>query len=409
MSRDRFDYEKHFQGKLDDLHDEGRYRVFTEIKRCSGRYPEASYYQNTEYNKEITVWCSNDYLGMSQHPDVTSAMHQAIDECGAGAGGTRNIAGNQHAHILLENELADLHQKDSALLFTSGYVANETTLRTLANLMPGCIIYSDSYNHASMIEGIRLSKAEKKIFKHNDVEHLEQLLKDSDPTCPKIIAFESIYSMDGDIAPIADICALAKKYSALTYLDEVHAVGLYGDRGAGVAERDNLLDQVDIIEGTLGKAFGLMGGYIAGSKNLVDMIRSYGSGFIFTTAMSPVIAAGALASVRHLKNSQAERQEHQAKAAMLKQKFLAAGLPVMVTNTHIVPIILGEAKLCKKISDQLLHNDGIYVQPINYPTVQKGTERLRFSPSPHHTEEMMDQLVEALLKYIPSSLQKKVA
>lgn len=316
-----FDYQNHFEEMIENLHKEGRYRVFTEIERCSGEFPKANYFQDTEFNKTITVWCSNDYLGMSQHPLVKQAMHEAVDRCGAGAGGTRNIAGNQHSHIMLENELADLHQKEAALIFTSGYVANETSLRTLANMMPGCEIYSDAYNHASMIEGIRLSKANKFIFKHNDIDHLESLLKNSKPETPKIVAFESIYSMDGDIAPIKEICELAKKYNAITYLDEVHAVGLYGARGAGIAERDGILDMVDIIQGTLGKAFGLVGGYIAASKALCDMIRSYGSGFIFTTAMSPVVASGALASIRHLKNSQIERQEHQLRAAMLKQKF----------------------------------------------------------------------------------------
>ena len=395
-----FDYQKHFIEKIDQLFHEERYRVFTEIQRHAGSFPHASKFDNTRFEKNITVWCSNDYLGMAQHPKVLTAMHKALDECGAGAGGTRNIAGNHHYHILLEREIADLHDKEAALIFTSGYVANETTLRTLANILPECIIFSDEKNHASMIEGIRLSKAEKRIFRHNDIQHLEKLLKETDDKRPKIIAFESVYSMDGDISPIKDFVKLAKKYNALTYLDEVHAVGLYGERGGGIAQRDHLSDNIDIIQGTLGKAFGLMGGYIAAKKTLIDVIRSYGNGFIFTTAVSPVISAGAIASISHLKSSQIERYQHQKNVNLLKKKLCDANIPTITTSSHIVPVLVGNSSLCKKISDLLLHEDSIYVQPINYPTVSRGSERLRFTPTPMHNEEMMDNLVQSLLKKI---------
>ena len=391
------DYDSIFKSAIDRLHSEGRYRVFIDILRNKGAYPNAHCFGGNG-PKPVTVWCSNDYLGMGQHPGVIEAMETALHETGAGSGGTRNISGNTHYHIELEAELAGLHGKEAALLFTSGYVSNEAALSTLGKLLPGCIIFSDELNHASMIAGIKSSGCEKRIFRHNDVEHLEQLLLETDPATPKLIAFESVYSMDADVAPIAEICDLADKYRALTYLDEVHAVGMYGARGGGISEREGVAHRLTIIEGTLAKAIGVMGGYIATSKTIADCIRSYAPGFIFTTSLSPVLVAGALASVRHLKASNAEREAQQASAAMLKEKFAAAGLPVMPSSTHIVPLLVGCPVKAKRISDILLAEYGIYVQPINFPTVPRGRERLRFTPGPCHTAEMMDELTGALVE-----------
>lgn len=392
------DYSRVFSQAIDRLHAEGRYRVFIDILRNKGAYPNARCFAGHNGPKPITVWCSNDYLAMGQHPKVIAAMEEALHDVGAGSGGTRNIGGNTHYHIELERELADLHGKEGALLFTSGYVSNEATLSTLAKLMPGCIVYSDALNHASMIAGIRNAGCEKRVFRHNDLAHLEELLAADDPAAPKLIAFESVYSMDADIAPIAEICDLADKYNALTYLDEVHAVGMYGARGGGISEREGLAQRLTIIEGTLGKAFGVMGGYIAADQMIIDVIRSYAPGFIFTTSLSPVLVAGALASVKHLKGSTAERDGQQAAAATLKAMMTEAGLPVLPSTTHIVPLMVGDPVKAKKISDVLLAEYGVYVQPINYPTVPRGTERLRFTPGPSHDEAMMRELVDALVE-----------
>ena len=391
-------YDAVFEKAIDRLHAEGRYRVFIDILRNKGNYPNARCFAGHNGPKDITVWCSNDYLCMGQHPKVITAMEDALHDVGAGSGGTRNIGGNTHYHVELEHELADLHGKDGALLFTSGYVSNDATLSTLAKVLPGCIIYSDELNHASMIAGIRNAGCEKRVWRHNDLAHLEELLAADDPEAPKLIAFESVYSMDGDVAPIGAVCDLADKYNALTYCDEVHAVGMYGARGGGISERDEVADRVTIIEGTLGKAFGVMGGYIAADQKIIDVIRSYAPGFIFTTSLSPVLVAGVLASVRHLKASSEERTAQHANAAMLKTLFADAGLPVMVSNTHIVPLMVGDPVKAKKISDILLAEYGVYVQPINYPTVPRGTERLRFTPGPQHTEAMMRDLTSALIE-----------
>jgi 5-aminolevulinate synthase len=391
------DYDSIFRAAIDRLHDEGRYRVFIDILRTKGSYPNAQCFGGNG-PKPITVWCSNDYLAMGQHPKVVEAMETALHEVGAGSGGTRNIGGNTHYHIQLERELASLHAKEAALLFTSGYVSNEAALSTLGKLLPGCVIFSDELNHASMIAGIKNSGCEKRIFRHNDLDHLEELLREEDADTPKLIAFESVYSMDGDVAPIAAICDLADKYGALTYLDEVHAVGMYGEHGGGISEQDGVAERVTIIEGTLGKAFGVMGGYIATDRTIIDCIRSYAPGFIFTTSLSPVLVAGALASVRHLKESAAERHAQQQSASALKAKFAAARLPLMPSVTHIVPLLVGCPIKAKKISDILLAEYGLYVQPINFPTVPRGTERLRFTPGPNHSAGMMDELTAALVE-----------
>jgi len=391
------DYDSIFRSAIARLHDEGRYRVFIDILRTKGSFPNAHCFGGNG-PKPITVWCSNDYLCMGQHPLVVDAMEKALREVGAGSGGTRNISGNTHYHTELEAELANLHGKEGALLFTSGYVSNEAALSTLGKLLPGCVIFSDELNHASMIAGIKNSGCEKRVFRHNDLEHLEELLAAEDADTPKLVAFESVYSMDGDIAPIARICDLADKYNALTYLDEVHAVGMYGEMGGGISDRDALADRLTIIEGTLGKAFGVMGGYIAADRTVIDCIRSYAPGFIFTTSLSPVLVAGALASVRHLKHSNEERIAQQEAAAMLKAKFAAANLPVMPSVTHIVPLLIGCPVKAKRVSDILLAEYGLYVQPINFPTVPRGTERLRFTPGPQHSAEMMDELTTALIE-----------
>jgi 5-aminolevulinate synthase len=391
-------YGQIFDEAIDRLHSEGRYRVFIDILRNKGAYPNARCFHGHNGPKPITVWCSNDYLAMGQHPKVIEAMENALHDVGAGSGGTRNIGGNTHFHVELEKELAELHGKDGALLFTSGYVSNDATLSTIAKLLPGCVIFSDELNHASMIAGIRNSGCEKRVFRHNDLAHLEELLAAEDADTPKLIAFESVYSMDGDVAPIHAICDLAEEYNALTYVDEVHAVGMYGEHGGGISERDKAAGRLDIIEGTLGKAFGVMGGYIAADTRIIDCIRSYAPGFIFTTSLSPVLVAGVLASVKHLKNSSEERDAQQANAARLKDILRTRGIPVMDSVTHIVPVMVGDPVRAKKISDILLAEYGVYVQPINFPTVPRGTERLRFTPGPAHTEEMMTELGDALVE-----------
>lgn len=389
------DYEAHFQAALDGLKEKGNYRVFAELQRRKGEYPRATRHLD-DGTQEVTVWCSNDYLGMGQHPDVINAIHEELDRSGAGAGGTRNISGTMHVHRQLERELADLHGKEDALLFTSGYVSNWAALSTLASKIPGCVVFSDALNHASMIEGIRHSRAVCHKFKHNDAEDLDRLLSQYDASVPKLVAFESVYSMDGDIAPIQEIIEVAEKHGAMTYIDEVHAVGMYGPRGGGVAEREGLMDRLTVIEGTLAKAYGVVGGYIAASKALCDFVRSFASGFIFTTALPPAIAAGALASVKHLKDSPFERKRQQERVAKVRAALRAMGIPQLENPSHIIPVMVGDAKKAKMISDWLMENHGIYVQPINYPTVPVGTERLRITPSPVHSDDDIDRLVKAL-------------
>jgi 5-aminolevulinate synthase len=388
-------YNAFFADALSRLRNERRYRVFADLERIAGRFPRAIWH-SPEGPRDVVIWCSNDYLGMGQHPNVIGAMVEAATRMGTGAGGTRNIAGNNHPLVELERELADLHRKDAALVFTSGYVSNETGIATLARLMPNCLILSDAWNHNSMIEGVRQSHCEKQIFRHNDMAHLEKLLAAAQSGRPKLIVFESLYSMDGDIAPVNTVCDLAERYGAMTYVDEVHAVGMYGPRGGGITERDRAAHRIDVIEGTLAKAFGCLGGYIAGSHALIDSVRSYAPGFIFTTALPPPICAAATAAIRHLKTSQWERKRHQDRAARTKDALMAAGLPLMASHSHIVPLFVGDPERCKAASDLLLTDHGIYIQPINYPTVPKGTERLRITPTPWHEDVLIDQLVAAL-------------
>jgi 5-aminolevulinate synthase len=390
-------YDVFFGSALAKLRDERRYRVFADLERIAGRFPHALWHSPTG-KREVVIWCSNDYLGMAQHPKVIGAMVDVAARMGTGAGGTRNIAGTNHPLVELERELADLHGKPAALLFTSGYVSNQTGIPTIAKLLPNCLLLSDALNHNSMIEGVRQSGCEKQVWRHNDVGHLEELLKAADPKRPKLVVFESLYSMDGDVAPVHAICDLAQRYGAMTYVDEVHAVGMYGARGGGICDRDSAMQRVDVIEGTLAKAFGCLGGYIAGSEAMVDAVRSYAPGFIFTTALPPAICAAATAAIRHLKTSQWERERHQDRAARVKSVLNAAGLPVMPSTTHIVPVMIGDAEKCKTASDLLLSDHGIYIQPINYPTVPRGMERLRITPSPYHDDALIDQLAEALVE-----------
>jgi 5-aminolevulinate synthase len=391
------DYSQFFTAALSRLHDERRYRVFADLERIAGRFPHATWH-SPKGQRNVVIWCSNDYLGMGQHPKVVGAMVETATRVGTGAGGTRNIAGTHHPLVQLEAELADLHSKEAALLFTSGYVSNQTGIATIARLIPNCLILSDALNHNSMIEGIRQGGCERKIFRHSDLAHLEELLREAGPDRPKLIACESLYSMDGDVAPLGQICDLAERYGAMTYVDEVHAVGMYGPRGGGIAERDGVMHRIDVLEGTLAKAFGCLGGYIAAKAEIIDAVRSYAPGFIFTTALPPAICSAATAAIRHLKTSSWERERHQERAARLKAILNAAGLPVMSSETHIVPLFVGDPEKCKRATDLLLEEHGIYIQPINYPTVPKGTERLRITPSPYHDDGLMDGLAEALLQ-----------
>lgn len=402
----QIDYNAYFKQSIQKLKQEGRYRVFNDLERHAGKFPIAKSHLT---GKDVTVWCSNDYLGMGQHPKVLNAMHEAVDRMGAGAGGTRNISGTHHYIVELEKLLARMHKKEAALVFTSGYISNEASLSTLTSIIPDCLVFSDACNHASMIHGLRASRCEKLIFRHNDPEHLEFLLKSADPLRPKLIAFESVYSMDGDIGPIKTFCDLAEKYNAITYLDEVHAVGMYGEHGAGIAERDGQMERLTVIQGTLGKAFGLMGGYITGSASLIDMVRSYAPGFIFTTALPPALAAGAIASVTHLMESGEERRKQQENVSLLKSLFMQAGIPLLPSDSHILPVHIGDPMQCKAASDLLMKEYNIYVQPINFPTVAKGTERLRITPGPLHTRAMIDELVNGLIGVFQRLELKKAA